>query len=185
MRTLILFSLALAALAAGCGSGSEGTEQASLGVPERDLTLQQGPAAKVEVASPAELGRAQPARPASDRPRRARRPITTPRAASVAATEPGALAPSPAPSREVAPVAVAASEPEDADPHALPPGRSVTIIPASSGTASSGPATDDGWTDQRPAGPEGGVSVGGGHGKGCRPRGVGSMPGSQRPGALR
>ena len=59
MRIVMLLPLALAAVAAGgCRTASEGTEQAALGVPQRDLTLQQTPAPEVEIASPVEARRA-------------------------------------------------------------------------------------------------------------------------------
>ena len=66
MRIVMLLPLALAAVAAGgCRTASEGTEQAALGVPQRDLTLQQTAAPEVEIASPVELARA-PQRAADD-----------------------------------------------------------------------------------------------------------------------
>jgi hypothetical protein len=181
MRIVMLLPLALAAVAAGgCRTASEGTEQAALGVPQRDLTLQQTPAPEVEIASPVELARTPTERPTTQRPGRAHRPApvrhpkaTTPEVA------PATLTPTPAPIQPVA-TALAASAPEEADPHALAPGESVTIIPASSG-----PTTPADWTDQRPEGRERGVEVGaGGHGGRCRPRGTG-MPGRGLPAAFR
>jgi hypothetical protein len=179
MRTFTLLAFALAAAAAGgCRTAPEATEQASLGVPQRDLTLQQNVPPDVEVASPVELGRAQPARPASHHLRRANRPEATPRVEAAIVT----AAPEPAAASAVAePVTTVAAEAEVEDPHALPPGRSVTVIPASSS-----PASDEGWTDQRPEARGRGVSVGAGpHGGGCKPRGGGRMPGREQPGAFR
>ena len=176
MRIVMLLPLALAALAAGgCRTASEGTEQASLGVPQRDLTLQQTPAPEVEIASPVELARAPTERPTTQRPRRAHRPAPAPHPeANALGDAPATLSPTPAPT------ALAASAPEAADPHALAPGQSVTIIPASSG-----PTTPEDWTDQRPSGRERGVEVGGGgHGGRCKPRGTG-MPGRGLPAAFR
>jgi hypothetical protein len=176
MRIVTLLPLALAALAAGgCRTASEGTEQASLGVPQRDLTLQQTPAPEVEIASPVELARAPTERPTTQRPRRAHRPAPAPHPeANAPGDAPATLSPTPAPT------ALAASAPEAADPHALAPGQSVTIIPASSG-----PTTPEDWTDQRPSGRERGVEVGGGgHGGRCKPRGTG-MPGRGLPAAFR
>jgi hypothetical protein len=165
MRIVILLPLALAAVAAGgCRTASEGTEQAALGVPQRDLTLQQTPAPEVEIASPVELARVPAERPTTHRPRRALRPAPA-RHPEATAPEvaPAALTPTPAAT------ALAASAPEAADPHALAPGQSVTIIPASSG-----PTTPADWTDQLPSGRERGVQMGGGgHGGRCKPRGTG------------
>lgn len=178
MRIVTLLPLALAAVAAGgCRTASEGTEQAALGVPQRDLTLQQTPAPEVEIASPVELARVPAERPAAQRSRRAHRPAP--------ARHPEASAPDIAPVMITAAPALAqptatASAPEEADPHALAPGQSVTIIPASSG-----PTTPADWTDQLPAGRERGVEVrGGGHGGRCKPRGTG-MPGGGLPAAFR
>lgn len=170
--------------AGGCGAAPEGTEQAALGVSQsdltlrRDLTLQQPAAPKVEVASPVELGLKPSERPRS---RSSRRPHQPAAATTDVATTP-ATAPLPAAvSPEPRPVALAPSEPEPPDPHALPPGRSVTVIPASAG-----PVTDEGWNHEHSSGREDGVSVGAGpHGGGCKPRGGGRMPGGERPGAFR
>jgi hypothetical protein len=182
MRIVMLLPLALAAVAAGgCRTASEGTEQAALDVPRRDLTLQQATAPKVEVASAVELASAPTRRPTAQRPRRAHRPAPVPPPeATTPEVAPAALTPAPAPAQPE-PAALAASAPEAADPHALAPGQSVTIIPASSG-----PSTPGDWTDQGPSGRERGVSVGGGgHGGGCKPRGTGRMPGRGLPAAFR
>jgi len=181
MRIVMLLPLALAAVAAGgCRTASEGTEQAALGVPQRDLTLQQTAAPEVEVASPVELARVPSEPPTTQRPRRAHRPAPARHPeANAPEVAPATLPPTPAPAQPVA-TALAASAPEAADPHALAPGQSVTIIPASSG-----PTTPSDWTDQRPAGRERGVEVGaGGHGGRCKPRGTG-MPGRGLPAAFR
>jgi len=181
MRIVTLLPLALAALAAGgCRTASEGTEQAALGVPQRDLTLQQTPAPEVEIASPVELARAPTERPTTQRPRRALRPAPAAHPGANAPEDaPATLSPTPTPAQPAA-TALAANAPEAADPHALAPGQSVTIIPASSG-----PSTEPDWTDQRPSGPTRGISVGsGGHGGGCHPHGGGMGP-SARGGAFR
>lgn len=181
MRIVMLLPLALAAVAAGgCRTASEGTEQAALGVPQRDLTLQQTPAPGVEIASPVELARTPTERATTQRPRRVHRPAPVrPPEATTPEVAPATLTPTPAPVQLVA-TALAASAPQEADPHALAPGESVTIIPASSG-----PTTPADWTDQRPEGRERGVEVGaGGHGGRCRPRGTG-MPGRGLPAAFR
>jgi hypothetical protein len=181
MRIVMLLPLALAAVAAGgCRTGSEGTEQAALGVPQRDLTLQRSAAPDVEIASPVELARAPSERPTTQRPRRAHRPAPARDAeANLPEVAPATLRPTPAPAQPT-PTALAAGAPEAADPHALAPGQSVTIIPASSG-----PTTPADWTDQPPSGRERGVEVGGGgHGGRCKPRGTG-MPGRGLPAAFR
>jgi translation initiation factor IF-2 len=181
MRIVTLLPLALAALAAGgCRTASEGTEQAALGVPQRDLTLQQTPAPEVEIASPVELARAPTERSTTQRPRRTHRPAPAPHPEANAPEDaPATLSPTPAPAQPAA-TALAASAPEAADPHALAPGQSVTIIPASSG-----PTTPEDWTDERPSGRERGVEAGGGgHGGRCKPRGTG-MPGRGLPAAFR
>ena len=181
MRIVMLLPLALAAVAAGgCRTASKGTEQATLGVPQRDLTLQQTAAPEVEIASPVELARAPRERPTTQRPRRAHRPAPARHPhASLAEVAPATLKPTPAPAQPMA-TALAATAPEAADPHALAPGQSVTIIPASSG-----PTTPGDWSDQPPSGRERGVEVGaGGHGGRCKPRGTG-MPGRGLPAAFR
>ena len=178
MRNVMLLPLAFAALAAGgCRTGSEGTEQAALGVPQRDLTLQQAAAPDVEIASPVELARVPRERPTTQRPRRAHRPTPAGHPdASLLEVAPARLIPTPAPAQPTA----TASAPEAADPHALAPGQSVTIVPASSG-----PTTPGDWTDQPSSGRERGVEVGaGGHGGRCKPRGTG-MPGRGLPAAFR
>ena len=195
MRILMILPLALTAAAAvGCRSGSEGTEQAPMGVPQRDLaldrdlTLQQPAAPQVEVASPVELGRKPAERPTTQNPRRARRPapvaraeVAGPATSGEAATVPASVPAPAAVPPEPEPVALMPADTEPPDPHALPPGRSVTVIPASSG-----PTTDEGWTDQPESVRERGIGVrGGGHGGGCKPRGTGRMPGGSRPGAFR
>lgn len=181
MRIVMLLPLALAAVAAGgCRTASEGTEQAALGVPRRDLTLQQTAAPEVEIASPVELARAPSERPMTHRPRRAHRPAPTrlPEA-NLPEVAPATLTPTPAPPQPAA-TPLAARAPEAADPHALAPGESVTIIPASSG-----PTTPADWTDERPSGRERGVEMGGGgRGGRCKPRGTG-MPGRGLPAAFR
>jgi hypothetical protein len=174
MRTALLIPLALAAATAwGCGAGSDGSGSAAFRVPQRDLTLQESGAAGVEVASPVELANT-PVRQATTRhPRRTQRPAVLPTSDAVASGN--AAAPSPlvsaAPPAKLTVAAANAAEP--ADPHALAPGRTVTIIPASSG-----PATDGNWTDQRPcdAGGEGISLSPDGHGGGSKPHGGGRGP---------
>jgi hypothetical protein len=180
MRTLLLFPLALAAAAAGaCGTASDGTEQAAFRAPRRDLTLSQAETPELEVASPVELARAPVQRPTAHRPQRARRPAPVPRPV---ATRPGdapvAPAPVPAPTHAAPALLAAGTVSEAPDPHALAPGRTVTLIPVSNGPSSNEPADTPTGTDQRPDddGPETGIH-GGGHGGGCKPGGVGGHPG--------
>ena len=64
MRIPLILPLALVAVAlGGCRAHSEETEQAALGVSQRDLTLQQPAAPEVSVASSTELGRTPSERP--------------------------------------------------------------------------------------------------------------------------
>jgi hypothetical protein len=164
MRPVVVFPFALAAVAlAGCRSVPEGTEQAALRVPERDLTLQQLPAAEKAVISPVELPRTPPESKAH-RPRRVPRPepVTVPDG------PPREAAPS---AEAAAPVAEAAvEEPRIADPPADPrelaPGQTVTVIPASSGPSVAADRTDD-----TPSAAGRAIMVGRSHGGTCRPRG--------------
>lgn len=170
MRIALLLPLALAAAAVGCGTTSGGRQETAYRVPARDLTLQEPDVPGSEVASPVELART-PVHQAAHRARRARRSDPQPRHETAGAGEsPAAATPAPTPAAlEAAPVATAASEP--ADPHALAPGQTVTIIPASSG----GPTSDAAPAEQpRPGGGRGVVTMHpGGHGGGCEPRGGG------------
>ncbi len=182
MRTFLLFPLALAAAAiAGCGGDSAGTEQTAFRVPDRDLTLRQADEPAVDIASAVELRRSPPVqRPAAPRPRRVRRPA--PVAPSTAA-EPQPVAATPAPGlTQVEPgVVVASAAFEEPDPHALAPGQTVTIIPASGGGSS-----EPDWTDQLPGDADRGVVMNpGGRGGGCKPRGGGTLPGGIRGGGFR
>jgi hypothetical protein len=167
MRTAILLPITLAALAAsGCGPASGTTEQTARGVPSRDLTLREAAAPEVEVASPVELARSPVRHRTIHRAPHARRlaPASRPAAAQPAAV-PAAPTPMPAPlSLSTAGLPVAA------DPHALTPGRTVTVIPVSSGPADAAPASAPDWTDQRPSDAGRGTTIrggGGGHGPGC------------------
>jgi hypothetical protein len=161
MRTRLLLPIALAAAAAaGCETGSDGTEQAAFQVPQRDLTLQQAETPQVAVASAVELGRAPVQRPRTEQPRRLRRPAPAPRPAAVKnGGTPTAPAPAPA-ETSTAPTSVASAPASEApDPYALPPGRTVTVIPASSG-----PSPDPGWTDRGPPDARPGTAIYGGSG---------------------
>jgi hypothetical protein len=201
MRNIFLFSLPLTiVVAAGCGPQPD--EQAARSDLKRDLTLVSRPpdraviATDRVVASSLELGevRTQPARsvsrdklvrhrsgvrrparrPASraaepDRPA----PIVRATIADVAAPNPGAqpVAAVPAGSRE------------------LPPGKTVSVIPVSSGPSPSGErgAEDVPWAGTGGSGMGGGIGIGGGGsgmgGGGCRGRGTGipEFGGQPRP----
>jgi len=180
LRIALLLPLALAAAAAGgCGTGSEGTEQVALRVPQRDLTLREAAAPEVEVASPVELARAPVERRATHGPQRARRPVgvARPEATGDAAAP---VAPPPAPAQPDAdPISLATSaESEPPDPHALAPGQTVTLIPAGSRPASDGPAGAPDWTDPRSEDGGRGTTIHvGGRGGSCGGRGTGRHPG--------
>jgi hypothetical protein len=193
MRTRLLAPLALAATAVvGCRTGSDGTEQAAFQVPQRDLTLQQAETPQVAVASPVELGRAPVQQPRTERPRRIRRPAPAVRPAAIKHGS-APTAPTSVPAEtSTAPTTVASAEATEApDPYALPPGKTVTVIPASSG-----PSPDPGWTDRGPpdarpgtaiyggsggSGGSGGCAGSGGCGDGCD----GHHPGRGLPGGFR
>lgn len=176
----IVFLLPLAAVVAASGCGSERTKQPAPSVPERDLTLQTALSAQVEIASPVELQRI-PAEPQGGHAvRRTRRhaPAFQPTIAPAALKSTTATA---------IPVLQPAAEPvtvvsEPANPHELPPGKTITIIPASSG-----PSTASDPSDDAPGGrTRMGGAVGGGHGGGtCRGRGRGIGGGSAPPAVLR
>jgi hypothetical protein len=174
MRTALILPLALAAVAAaGCGTASDGTQQTAFRVPQRDLTLRQGEAPEVEVASPIELARAPVQARSVHQPRQTRRAARASRPETIHPAAAAAVsAPAPAPTR-VEPISLAAPASEAPDPHALAPGKTVTMIPVSSG-----PSTAPEGNDPLP--PEGGRGTAihtGGHGGGCRPGGIGGHPG--------
>jgi hypothetical protein len=176
MRTLVLVSFTLAASigAGGCRPSPGDAPESAFQVPKRDLTLQQTNAPQIEVASPVELARAAPAEPRNGaRQRSVRRPSRAAHTAASAARKAAATAtpvPVPASSGVAAlPVSQAAYDPPD--PNALAPGQTVTVLPASSGSAS-----EPGWTDQGPPdarhGDSGGATIrGGGRGGSCGGRG--------------
>ena len=181
MRTNSLLPLFTAALLTGCGpEAPRPPEQetalrnvASVTLPDRDLTLQPAAAPAVEVASPAELSRPAPEPRRSRQPRVLSKPAPRPDRKRAAEVSPGPEpAPVPSPLEAVAEAVVAeaivAEAPaEDAAEGAgreLAPGRTVTVIPASSGPS---------LTPEEPSWDRGeggrGIMVGGG-GR-CRPRG--------------
>lgn len=179
MRTQLIFPLVLLA-AAGCtnASGRDGTEQATVQAPRRDLTLQQAEAPEVRVASPVELARLSAQSARTPRSRRARPPQPVP---APAATPPES-SPTPVPRATTPPpTSVASSVAADADdPYALPPGKTVTVIPASSG-----PSAEPRWTDRGPPDAQRGTTIigGGSGGRGGDCGGRGPRPG--RPDGFR
>jgi hypothetical protein len=172
----IEFLLPLAAVVAASGCGSERTKQPAPSVPERDLTLQISRSPQVEIASPVELQRI-PAEPRTNHAfRRTRRPVPGFQPTIVPADLKSTTATALQPAAE--PVAVVS---ESANPHELPPGKTITIIPASSGpSTASDPADDAPESRTRMGG-----AVGGGHGGTCRGRGRGIGGGSAPPAVLR
>jgi hypothetical protein len=175
MRAASILPLALTtALLAGCAAdssrrsnqetASRGAERAEL--PDRDLTLRTPATPAVEIASPVELSRALPEPPRARRPKISPKPVPAPTPDRPPEASPDAEAAVPASTlAEPAPV-------DDATAGAgreLAPGKTVTVIPASSGPSSSSPE-DPSWA---PEGPGRSVIIGGGGGRGgkCRPRG--------------
>jgi hypothetical protein len=167
MRTSFLLPLTvLVAVVAGCGS--EAREQAARSVPQRDLTLvTQTPA--VEIASPVELQQVWiQRRTARQAPRSSREPKII--LAAVAAPAPVLAVPEPV----VQPASTASTPANDRE---LLPGKTVTVIPASST-----PSTDSDQIDELPPAQGPAVVVGGG-GR-CRGRGRGpgiGIAGAPRP----
>jgi hypothetical protein len=158
MRSAFLFPLSLSLVVAG-GCASPVKEQAAARSDlERDITLVSS-TRQTAIATPIELGRIrQPAgsqinvssRHRVVRHRAApRSTVSSPKPVQVVASTP---APAPAPS-------VAQPEPMPADPHELPPGKTVTIIPVSTGPSTAG-RDPDGFP--RPGYGTGGSGMGGG-----------------------
>ncbi len=168
MRTVFLLPLtALVAVAAGCGS--EAREQRR-SVPERDLTLMTH-TAYVEIASPVETQvRRAPARRSSREPKVRLADFTAPLAALGAGSAPVLAAPEPV----TQPASTASTSDNGRE---LLPGKTVTLIPASSG-----PSTGSDRTDDLPAA-RGRPMVSAGGGKcGGRGRGPGiGIAGAPRP----
>lgn len=140
MRRALNWTAALSlAWLIGCGDGSGALpdETAAAGSIERDLTLASAAAAPVEVASPVELGRSEPPKPAAPRrrasPRQAAAPSPRPpRPEAVAVPEPVAVA------VEASGAAPAQPQPA-ADSRELLPGQTVAVIPAAAGPSPAGP----------------------------------------------
>jgi hypothetical protein len=158
MRSLLLVPFAaLAAVVIGCRTQETG--QAALSKPPRDLALPaQGP--EVAIASPVELGQVRPhqtARPVHRTPR----PAPAPRQRLAASNSAPAAVPVVQATYLVEPLNTPADPMNDRE---LPPGKTVTLIPASSG-----PSTAIEPSDEIPAVRSG--SYGGRAGGRCGPRG--------------
>jgi hypothetical protein len=138
-RLLLLPAIIVVTTLAGCAS--EEGEQATASLPPRDLTLQaQGPA--LEIASPVEL---QQIRTRNQTVRTSR---PTPAAVVVPAVS------LPAPMRVDQP---ATTEFEEINDGELPPGKTVTLIPASAGPS---PGTDEANVGScRPRSPRPGIGI--------------------------
>jgi hypothetical protein len=174
MRSVVLIPLTLmVTVALGCGS--EEREQASTSVSERDLT-RQAPAPEVEIASPVELQqlRTQHRTVRSSRPVKAprRRTVEAKLVARAGATAPAVVLPAAEPVAQPTTTADLGSDRE------LLPGKTITLIPASSG-----PSTASEPTDELPTVRGGTIGiVGGGRCPPRRPgRGIG-IAGVPRPG---
>ena len=173
MRALSHVPLAIVIVVAGCGSEPAASGHAS-GVPRRDLTLQQAPAPDMAVASALEAPRPRPERPMIHRPRRspdqALAPARNPASTEAAPTTEAVAVPTvaPAPGQAAAPPLVD----EAVDPHALAPGKTITIVPVSSG-----PTTGSGRADDEMPSRAGRaiIMMGGGHGDTCRGHGAGAL----------
>jgi hypothetical protein len=147
MRSAFLFPLSLSLVVAGCGSQVK--EHAARSDLERDLTLV-GQAPQTAIATPVELGRIRTPSTVSSRHRTRHR----------AATRSAVSAPKPVQAAAAPVLAVVNTTP--ADPRELPPGKTVSVIPASSGISDAEGA--DGFPARRP-GPRpgtGGSGMGGG-----------------------
>jgi len=178
MRAASILPLAFtAAVLAGCAAESPQTakqQTASRGVeefalPDRDLTLQRPAAPAVEVASPVELSRAAPDPEPTRRARVSPKPAPAPAPDPVPEAAPAAQAAVPDSTVAVAEVLAEPAPVEDVGVgRELAPGKTVTIIPASSGPTFT--AEDPSWA---PAEGRRGTIIGTGEGRGgrCRPRG--------------
>jgi hypothetical protein len=176
MRAVFLLPLAVVA-AAGCGSPKP---RQTASVSERDLTLSTT-ATEAEVASPLELQRPVPQQARQVVRRTHPRAATTFQPTIVPAVLRESISRTPVATTPGAePVAVVSGP---ADPHELLPGKTVTIIPASSGPT---PTTDDARDPaEARSGMGGTIGIGGGcHGRGGGGSGMGGG-GSVPPAILR
>jgi hypothetical protein len=167
MRTIVLLPItALVAIAAGCGSDIK--EERAHSVSQRDLT-RVAPAAQLEIASPVEIQRPQIRR----RTVRPARTVPAPQSTTelpVKVVDLWVPAPARAAAQPVAlPAGSAATPTSDRE---LPPGKTVTLIPASSG-----PSLQSDGADEPPATRAGTMVARGGG----RCRGGGRGPGVSAP----
>jgi hypothetical protein len=131
-RFLLSLTVVIAAGAAACGKQEQEETATAL---QRDLTLA-APARNVEIASPVELERPQPR---VTRARAPRRHVSTPKSAAI---DSRSIRPAVAIEPSLRPVATAA---EAVSGRELPPGKTVTLIPASSGpSTATDPDVDEG-----------------------------------------
>lgn len=166
MRAASILPLAFtAAVLAGCAAESSPT------LPDRDLTLQTPATPAVEVASPVELFRAAPEPRPARRARISPKPAPAPAPDPVPEAAPAAQAAAPVSAMAVAEVLAEPAPVEDVAEgvgRELAPGKTVTVIPASSGPSSA--PEEPSWA---PAEAGRGMIIEGGGGRGgrCRPRG--------------
>lgn len=155
----ITFLLPLTAVIAGvAGCGPQAREQTTGSLPQRDLTLAtQTP--EVTIASPVETAR----------PRAARRSVRSQRASAVAPV--ATLEAGPAPVVTPEPVAQPLPEPAPANDRELLPGKTITIIPTSSGPSTGSDTPDElvGARDRTMVTRGGGTCGGRGRGRGRGP----------------
>ena len=181
MRAASIFPLAFTAAALlGCAAESSHTsnqETAFRGAegansPDRDLTLRTTALPAVEVASPVELARAAPDPKPARRARISSKPAPAPAPDPVPEAAPAAQAAVPVPAVAVAEVLAEPAAVEDVTVgvgRELAPGKTVTVIPVSSGPSAA--PKEPSWAPSargRTMIIEGG---GGGRGGKCRPRG--------------
>jgi hypothetical protein len=167
MRSAFLFPLSLSlVVVAGCSSKVK--EQAARSDLERDLTLVQAP--QTAVATPLELGQIRtPTDSRSTVSSRHRvRHRSAPRS-TVSAPKPVQVAADAGPAPAPAPAVVQPTNTTTADPHELPPGKTVAIIPVSSGPSPSDARGPDRFPPRFGTGGSGmggGERAGGGSGMG-------------------
>jgi hypothetical protein len=134
MRTRFLLSLTIVVAAGASGCGKQVHEETATAL-KRDLTLA-APAPNVEIASPVELERPQPR---VTRARAPRRHVSASKSATVD-SQPSLPAVAIEPS-----LRPAVTAPQPVSGRELPPGKTVTLIPASSGpSTATDPDVDEG-----------------------------------------